>query len=147
MLTPNRRGPRVLAEILSDLFTARGYGRLRAQSELEAVWNAAVGEPACWQTQVGDVRRGVLTVTVTHPALLEELAAFRKPELLRVLRAEPWGASIQDLRFRVGPVTRPAEGSPRVPPAPRRGGAASRGGKGQAGDIPEAPNDQMPDAC
>ena len=54
--------------------SARGYGRLRAVSELEDAWNAAVGEPGCRQTRVGGVRRGVLSVTVAHPTLLEELA-------------------------------------------------------------------------
>ena len=80
MATPNRRGPRQLSEILGELFTVRGYGRLLARQELEEAWNAAVGEPYCRQTQVGDVRHGVLNVTVAHSTLLEELAAFRKPE-------------------------------------------------------------------
>ena len=63
MANPNRRGPRVLSEILGELFTARGYGRLRAAGELEEAWNTAVGEPHCHQTRVGEVRHGVLTVT------------------------------------------------------------------------------------
>ena len=67
---------------------SRGYGRFRARQELEDAWNAAVGEPGCRQTQVGEVRRGVLNVTVAHPALLEELAAFQKPALLAALRRE-----------------------------------------------------------
>ena len=75
MPIPNRRGPRALSDILGELFTARGYGRFLAQQELEDAWNTAVGEPLCRQTQLGEVRRGVLNVTVSHPALLEELAA------------------------------------------------------------------------
>lgn len=50
MSIPNRRGPRPLSEILGELFTLRGYGRLQARQELEDAWNAAVGEPSCWQT-------------------------------------------------------------------------------------------------
>ena len=93
MANPNRRGPRALSEILGELFTVRGYGRLRALRELEEVWNTAVGEPHCHQTRVGEVRRGVLNVMVAHPTLLEELAAFRKPELLQALRtAHFWDA-------------------------------------------------------
>jgi len=104
MPSPRRRGPKALSDILGDLFAARGYGRLRAQTELEAAWNAAVGEPGCRQTRLGEVRRGVLNVTVAHPALLEELAAFQKPALLAALRQNVTGMVIHDIRFRVGPV-------------------------------------------
>ncbi len=107
MANPNRRGPRPLSEILGELFTVRGYGRLRALSELEEVWNTAVGEPHCHQTRVGEVRRGVLNVTVAHPTLLEELAAFRKPALLRALRTGTHGTTIHDIRFRVAPIEEP----------------------------------------
>jgi predicted nucleic acid-binding Zn ribbon protein len=102
MSIPNRRGPRALSEILGELFTVRGYGRLRVRQELEEAWNHAVGEPLCRQTQLGEVRRGVLNVTVSHSALLEELAAFRKPVLLAALRAAAPATPIQDIRFRVG---------------------------------------------
>jgi hypothetical protein len=106
MPSPSRRprGPKPLSDILGELFAARGLGRLRAQAELETAWNAAVGEPACHQTRLGEVRRGVLNVTVAHPALLEELAAFQKPTLLAALRQNVTGMVIHDIRFRVGPV-------------------------------------------
>jgi hypothetical protein len=100
---------------LGELFAARGYGRLRARRELEAAWDAAVGEPGCHQTLVGEVRRGVLNVTVAHPALLEELAAFRKPALLAALRRQAPGTLVHDIRFRVGPVDPPAS-APRPDP-------------------------------
>jgi hypothetical protein len=82
----------------------RGYGRLRARQELEDAWNAAVGEPSCRQTRLGEVRRGILNVTVAHSSLLEELAAFRKPSLLQALRSSAPGTTIHDIRFQVGSV-------------------------------------------
>jgi hypothetical protein len=109
MSNSNRRGPRALSDILGELFTVRGYGRLRALGELEEVWNSAVGEPHCRQTRLGEVRRGVLTVTVAHPTLLEELAAFRKTELLEALRSGAQATTIHDIRFRVGPIDRAGE--------------------------------------
>jgi predicted nucleic acid-binding Zn ribbon protein len=117
MSNPNRRGPRVLSEILGELFTRRGYGRLQTLAALEGAWNLAVGEPQCQQTRVGDVRRGVLNVTVAHSSLLEELSAFRKGELLEALRANAPGTTIHDIRFRVGPIDRlaPVEPSPPRP--------------------------------
>ncbi len=106
--SPKGRGPKPLSEILGDLFASRGYGRLQAQGELERAWNAAVGEPECRQTKLGGVRRGVLNVTVAGAALLEQLSAFRKPELLAALRRDAPGSPILDIRFRVGPVEPPA---------------------------------------
>jgi predicted nucleic acid-binding Zn ribbon protein len=117
MAIPNRRGPRALADILGELFAARGYGRSLARQELEDAWSAAVGEPLCRQTHLGEVRRGVLNVSVSHPALLEELAAFRKAELLTALRQGAPGTTIHDIRFRVGlPAAIPgAEADPKAP--------------------------------
>jgi hypothetical protein len=100
----SRRGPRPLAEVLGDLFTVRGYGRLLARQELEDAWNATLGEPYCRQTRLGEVRRGVLNVTVANSTLLEELVAFRKSALLQTLRACVPAMAIHDIRFRVGPV-------------------------------------------
>jgi hypothetical protein len=104
MANSQRRSPRALSEILGELFTVRGYGRLQALSELESAWNAAVGEPYCHETRVGELRRGVLSVTVAHPTLLEELAAFRKAEILEALRASTLGTVVEDIRFRIGAI-------------------------------------------
>jgi hypothetical protein len=120
------------------LFTVRGYGRLRARQELEAAWSAAVGEPLCRQTQLGEVRRGVLNVTVSHPALLEELAAFRKPALLAALRSGAPATTIAEIRFRVGAVG-PGTGGP--PPAD---GAPDR--QEPAGSRPAPPRRARPKA-
>jgi hypothetical protein len=143
MSNPSRHGPRPLSDILGELFTVRGYGRLRARQELEDAWNAAVGEPYCRQTRLGEVRRGVLDVTVAHSTLLEELAAFRKPALLAALRSVAQATMIHDIRFRVGAVvlevdptqvaasnSSPVRGVTRLPgsaaPPPRRAAQESR---------------------
>lgn len=111
MSSANRGGPTPLADVLGELFAARGFSRLRALKELEDAWNAAVGEPACRMTRLGEVRRGVLNVTVAHPTLLEELSAFQKPALLAALRQNAPATVIHDIRFRVGPVEPPAAAS------------------------------------
>src|SRR5215207_2310673 len=116
MSSPNYRGPRAVSDILGELFASRGYARLRAQRELEEAWNAAVGEPGCRQTRIGEVRRGILSVTVAHSTLLEDLAAYQKPALLAALRQNAPGSVIHDIRFRVGPIDPPAS-SAGGPPA------------------------------
>jgi predicted nucleic acid-binding Zn ribbon protein len=116
-----RRGPKALGDVLGDLFAAKGFGRLRAAGELEAAWAEAVGEPAARQSRPAGLRHGVLTVTVAHPALLEELAAFRKAELLAALRTALPATRLLDLRFRVGPVEPDPAPPARPGPAPGRG--------------------------
>src|ERR1700759_4321997 len=111
MSSPKSGGPRPVSDVLGELFATRGYGRLGALKELEDAWNAAVGEPGCRQTRLGEVRRGVLNVTVAHSTLLEELAAFRKPALLAALRSRAPATTIHDLRFRVGAVVAVEENS------------------------------------
>jgi predicted nucleic acid-binding Zn ribbon protein len=128
MSIPSRRGPRQLSEILGELFTVRGYGRLLARQELEDAWNEAVGEPCCRQTRLGDVRHGVLNVTVAHSTLLEELAVFRKASLLAALRAHAPSTPIEDMRFRVGSVTCSVGAHPVAP-----SGSAAAAGEGAAG--------------
>lgn len=97
-------GPQSLSDIFGDLIVARGYSRVHSRRVLENAWNTAVGEPRCYQTQIGEVRHGVLDITVAHSALLEELVAFRKGTLVALLRSGALGTAIRDIRFRVGSV-------------------------------------------
>jgi predicted nucleic acid-binding Zn ribbon protein len=102
---------------------------------LEDAWNAAVGEPSCRQTRLGEVRRGVLNVTVAHSTLLEDLAAFRKPDLLAALRSGAPATTIHDIRFRVGaiaPEVKPvavAASAQDVMPTPSRRSRSGDSGK------------------
>jgi predicted nucleic acid-binding Zn ribbon protein len=95
---------RSLSDILGELIVARGYSQTHAQRVLENAWRIAVGEPYCHQTRVGELRHGVLNVTVAHSALLEELVAFRKAKLVEALKSSALGRTIHDIRFRVGSV-------------------------------------------
>ena len=56
-----------------------------------------MGEPRCKLTKLGEVRRGILNVTVAHSALLEELAAFEKTRLLKALRQSVPDLSVLDI--------------------------------------------------
>jgi hypothetical protein len=126
MSNSTRRGPRPLSDILGELFTVRGYSRLRARQELEDAWNKAVGEPACRQTRVDEVRRGILNVTVAHSTLLEELSAFRKSLILKALRSDAPATIIHDIRFRVGPVVPAAASGSATVPNPASGSEETR---------------------
>jgi predicted nucleic acid-binding Zn ribbon protein len=100
----NRPGPENLGEILSRLFTARGWGRRQDRLHLERAWEEAAGKDVAAQTRVGALRRGVLEVTVGNAVLLQELAHFHKRRILQQLRQRLPNNPINDLRFRAGPV-------------------------------------------
>ncbi len=106
------RGPVPLAEVLGDLFAARGLARVRGTAELAEAWAHAVGEAGQGRTRVDGVRRGVLTITVAHPTLLAELATFRKAELLAALRRKLAEVTIHDIRFRIGSISNDDESPP-----------------------------------
>ena len=102
--TDGPKGPEMLGEILSRVFTARGWCRKQDRLRLEPAWAEAVGPEHAPHTRLGALRRGVLEVEVTSGVLLQELAHFHKRRLLEQLRGRLPGATVTDLRFRAGVV-------------------------------------------
>jgi predicted nucleic acid-binding Zn ribbon protein len=96
------KGPELLGEILSRLFTARGWGRRQGRLRLEQAWADAVGKEAAPHTRVSGVRRGIMEIEVDHAVLLQELAHFHKRRLLEQIRRCLPEITLTDLRFRVG---------------------------------------------
>ena len=96
------KGPEPIGEILSRLFTARGWGRRQGRLRLEEAWEAAAGPETAGHTRVAGVRRGVLEVLVDNAALMQELAGFKKRKLLEALRGRLPDAPPNDLRFKAG---------------------------------------------
>jgi hypothetical protein len=97
------KGPERLGDVLSRLFTLRGWGRRQGRLHLEQAWVEVAGDYAR-QTRVAGLRRGVLEVEVGSAVLLQELAHFHKRRLLEALRARLPGTTLTDLRFRAGVV-------------------------------------------
>jgi predicted nucleic acid-binding Zn ribbon protein len=96
------RGPERLGEILSRLFTARGWGRRQERLHLEKAWTEAVGAEHAAHSRPSTLRRGVLEVIVDNAVLLQELAHFHKRRLLEQLRRQLPDITLTDLRFRAG---------------------------------------------
>ena len=98
--------PKKTAEIIARLMARKGYGQQIAASELDDVWKNIATQNITiesWknQTQVGNVRRGVLEVTVTTSALRQRLE-FEKSELLQQLKQQLPHKNIKEIRFRIG---------------------------------------------
>ena len=95
--------PIKLGEVLAELILRRGYAREQSRVMLGEAWLTAVGERWGTYTRVGNLQRGLLEITVSNSALVQELT-FRKVELLETLRKSLPEEKIRDLRFRVGPL-------------------------------------------
>jgi predicted nucleic acid-binding Zn ribbon protein len=95
--------PRPIANILSDLIASSGYARIQASGSLGEAWREAAGELLARQSRPGQVRRGVLEISVGNSTLAQEMS-FHKPALLAKLAALVPDENIRDLRFRVGPI-------------------------------------------
>jgi hypothetical protein len=98
------RGPERLGEILSRLFTARGWGRRQDRLHLEQAFAEAltVCGVAPEAARPGALRRGTLEVVVSNAVLLQELAHYHKRRLLEALRGRLPNTPLTDLRFRAG---------------------------------------------
>jgi predicted nucleic acid-binding Zn ribbon protein len=95
------RRPKKIGDVLAQLITARGYGRIQADGELTAAWHKAAGRQLARFTRPGKLRRGQLEVTVSNSTIVQELT-FEKQRILAVLQAEVPQARIRDIRFRIG---------------------------------------------
>jgi predicted nucleic acid-binding Zn ribbon protein len=98
----DERGPENLGDILSRLFTSRGWGRHNERARLEAAWTEVVDESMRGQTRVLALRRSVLEIEVRNGVLLQELAQFHKRRLLTEIRKKLPGTAVTDLKFKAG---------------------------------------------
>ena|SRR5262245_35174497 len=96
------RGPERLSEVLSRLFTARGWGRQQERIRLESAWVEAAGPEYARVTRVAGFRRSVLEVEVKGAVPMQELSQFHKRRVLGQLRKALPEVTIADLRFRAG---------------------------------------------
>src|SRR5262245_63755931 len=95
-------GPERIGEVLSRLFTVRGWGRRSARLHVEKAWEQAAGPQFAEHTRLINIRRGVLEIEVDNAIMLQELAHYHKRRLLAGLRKSLPDMTLTDLRFRAG---------------------------------------------
>lgn len=91
-----------LGDILADYMKSSGLSRRRKLGGINAAWLASVGERAAKHSSADGVKQGALLVTVDSAACLQELANFRKAEILSKLRTHEGCELIHDIRFKLG---------------------------------------------
>jgi hypothetical protein len=99
---PLKKGPELLSEVLSRLFTARGWGRRQERLRLEQAWAESIGADGAQKTRVAALKRGILEIEVASAVLLQELTHYHKRPLLEQIRKRLPGVTVMDLRFRAG---------------------------------------------
>ncbi|WP_437187145.1 DUF721 domain-containing protein [Planctomicrobium sp. SH668] len=92
--------PDTLNSVLSKLFAAKGYGRVQGDRQLHEIWRKVAGEDLSRETKVLSLKNGVLQIGVSSSALMSELAAFGKQELLERLQSDHADLRIKDLKFK-----------------------------------------------
>jgi predicted nucleic acid-binding Zn ribbon protein len=95
------RQPKPVAEVIAQVVQKRGYAQVRAAGQWNEAWAAAAGEQFAAVTEVGQLRRGALEVTVANSLVMQELT-FEKERILVHLQTVRPDAGIKQLRFRVG---------------------------------------------
>ena len=98
------RKPKKIADVLAQLITARGYGRIQADADFTAAWQQAAGVTIAKYTRSGRLRRGTLEVTASNSTIIQELT-FQKQQILAQLQTTLPDAKIRDIRFRVGSIS------------------------------------------
>ncbi|MHC4712677.1 MAG: DciA family protein [Planctomycetota bacterium] len=91
-----------LGEILANYMRASGLGRRSSSKGAGAAWPLVAGETTARHSRVAGSKKGVLFVTVDSAACLQELANFRKAEILASLRNHEGCAHIHDIKFKLG---------------------------------------------
>jgi predicted nucleic acid-binding Zn ribbon protein len=98
------RKPKKIGNVLAQLITARGYGRIQATAGFSAAWQQAAGESIAKFTCPGRLRRGILEVMAANSMIIQELT-FQKQQILKQLQTALPDAKIRDIRFRVGSIS------------------------------------------
>lgn len=93
--------PQVLGDVLSQLFTLRGYDRVQTSRQLQNVWREIAGESLASRTTAQGIKNGVLQVAVNNSATLQELESFHKHSLCDRLANEHGDLFITDIKFRL----------------------------------------------
>lgn len=94
-----KRGPKPIAEALSELLNRHGIAAKESHAALQDAWCEAAGKLFAAHSRAVEIRRGTLQVVVANNMLIQELT-FQKQAIVKKLS----GHGITDVRFRVGQV-------------------------------------------
>lgn len=91
--------PTRLGNLLGNLVRKRGIAEESSNQVLENIWKQSVTERVASKSHVKRLSNGVLEVTVTNGAILEELTCYLKHEILPAVQERHPEPPITSLKF------------------------------------------------
>ncbi len=99
-----RNRPQRAGDVLANLMARKGYAQQMTASACAEAWVESVGAKWSSASRPGNVRRGVLEVTVANSSVLQELT-FRHRQLVTDLQKLIPEQNIESIRFRIGVIS------------------------------------------
>ncbi len=97
-----RGDPESLKKILRRAVRSAPLAQREQRRRVERAWAAAAGPELAAHTRVGSFKRGVMRIQADSSALLQELVAFRREEIIEALRRNEEGLIVHEIRFEMG---------------------------------------------
>lgn len=102
---PPPADPKMLGDLLQAFIVERGLNRMLSANVIENTVFQILGPQKSSMVRVGQLRRGILNITVSNSCLLGELRSFQKPAIMKALRESGAASGLTDIRFRVSQIT------------------------------------------
>ena len=99
-----QQGPKKIGDIVANLLARRGFAQIEVTEQYQQTWQEIVGNVLAPLSRPGNLKRGVLEITVANSTAMQELT-FRKRQLMSEWSKRLPDHPIKDLRFRVGTFT------------------------------------------
>ncbi|MEX0725663.1 MAG: DUF721 domain-containing protein [Planctomycetaceae bacterium] len=93
--------PMHFSHALSQLIVMKGLARSRSESQIQDLWNKVCDAECASQSRATGIKNGVLHVGVSNSALLSELVAFHREELLQKINQQAPQLKIKEIKFKV----------------------------------------------
>jgi len=90
-----------IGDVLRGEIRKLGLAKRARLSAVQTLWSEAIPPNLRLLTSVAGLSNGTLTIEVSNAALLSELTAYRKEELLANVRGQEGGERVRDIRFRL----------------------------------------------
>lgn len=91
--------PARLGNLLGNLIRTKGIAEQSSVQHLEDIWKKAAGDRIAAKSYVKRLRSGVLEITVSNGAVLEELTCYLKHDLLESMQQQHPDPPINSLKF------------------------------------------------
>lgn len=91
--------PARLGNVLNKLVRQRGIAEQSSGNVLDSIWKEVAGERIAGKSFVRKLRNGVLEISVTNGAILEELSSYLKHDLLQEVSRKHPEPPITSLKF------------------------------------------------